>query len=203
MKKVLLSIAIVLVVVGATYAVTRAFFTDTETSTGSQFTVGTLDLEVGGANGSNVEPFVVTGIGQSGNNSGSKTWTVNNTGTLPGRLYLRLEDTINYENGCNEPEALADVTCANPGAQEGEVGDKIIANVYLGGSLVSSHALTSTTQADFNNEWRLLAPVIIEAGENVDIKIDWSFDQDDYGNEVQSDSLEFDVGFDLEQLAQS
>ena len=62
-KRIALSVLVLIAVVGGTFAATRAFFTDTETSTGSTFTVGTLDLQVGGADGTNVEPFVIENIG--------------------------------------------------------------------------------------------------------------------------------------------
>lgn len=199
-KKILLSMILISAVIGGTFLVTRAFFTDTETSAGNQFTVGTLDLDVGGANGTNVEPFVVTNIGQEGDIAGSKTWTVNNTGSLPGRLYFRLEDVVNQELGCNEPEAIVDTTCANPGPQEGELGNKIVANVYLDNNLVHSGNLTATSQADYTSAWTALPSVVIPAGGNVQVKMDWSADQADYGNEIQGDSLSFNVGFDLQQI---
>jgi len=199
-KKILLSMVIIFALVGGTFMVTRAFFTDTETSAGNQFTVGTLDLEVGGANGTNVEPFVVSNIGQEGDIAGSKTWTVNNTGSLPGRLYFRLEDVINQEFGCNEPEAIVDTSCGNPGPQEGELGNKIVANIYLDNSVVHSGNLTSTSQADYTSAWTALPSVVIPAGGSVEVKMDWAANQADYGNEIQSDSLSFNVGFDLQQI---
>ena len=81
-KRILLSVLVISVVIGATYAVTRAFFTDTESSTGSTFTMGTLDMDVGGANGTNVEPFIIENIGESGNIAGTHIWTVNNQGSF-------------------------------------------------------------------------------------------------------------------------
>ena len=75
-KKILLSVLIIAAISGATFAATRAFFTDRETTTGNQFTVGTLDLSVDGNNGTSAEPFVIEGIGESGDISGGKTWTI-------------------------------------------------------------------------------------------------------------------------------
>lgn len=46
MKKILLSLAIILVVGGVAWGATRSFYNDTETSTGNIFTAGSIDLKV-------------------------------------------------------------------------------------------------------------------------------------------------------------
>lgn len=46
MKKILLSLAIILVAGGITWGATRSFYNDTETSTGNIFTAGSIDLKV-------------------------------------------------------------------------------------------------------------------------------------------------------------
>ncbi|MFC1625786.1 hypothetical protein ACFL1Q_02010 [Patescibacteria group bacterium] len=199
-RRIMLAILVLIAVVGSTYAVTRAFFTNTETSTGNVFTVGTLDLEVGGANGTNVEPFVVENIGATGNISGTKVWTVNNTGTLPGRIYFKIDNVLNYENGCNEPEAIVDATCLDPGPGQGEMGDVVTMYAYLDGVEKASSTLATANQAVIGNTWTALPAMIIPAGGSVQIMLDWATNQDDYGNEIQSDSITFDVGFDLVQI---
>jgi len=199
-KYVILSLLILVVVVGATYAATRAFFTDTETSTGSSFTVGTLDLEVGEANGSNVETFVIDNIGDTGNIAGSKTWTVKNTGSLPGRLYFKLDNVVNYENGCNEPEAIVDATCNDPGSGEGELGGVITIHARLDGVEKASSTLATAEGDLIGTTWTGLEAMTIPAESSVEIKLDWATAQGAYGNEIQSDSITFDVGFDLVQI---
>lgn len=204
MRPRLLLSVLLIAIVGAVAGglVTRAFFTDTETSTGSEFEVGTLDLDVGGANGSNVLPFQITNIGATGDISGEQTWTVNNSGSLPGRLYFKLLNVQNHENACNEPEAIIDATCDNPGTGQGELGGVITANVYLDDVLQVSSDLTTANEAVIGNSWNALSPIIIPAGGSVDVKIAWDTDEDDYGNEVQSDSVTFDIQFDLEQITE-
>jgi len=199
-RRVALGILVLVAVVGATYAATRAFFTDTETSTGSTFTVGTLDLDVGGANGSNVEPFVIENIGETGDIDGTKVWTVNNTGSLPGRIYFKLDNIINYENGCNEPEAIVDATCADPGLGEGEMGSVVTVHAYLDGVEKASSTLATADQDVIGDAWTALPSMVIPAGGSVQIMLDWATSQADYGNEIQSDSIAFDVGFDLVQI---
>lgn len=200
LPRFLLGIVIIGAVSGITVVATRAFFTDTEQSTGSQFTVGTLDLDVGGANGTNVEPFVIENIGQEGNIAGEKVWVVNNTGSLPGRLYFSLDNVVNNENGCNEPEAIVDTTCDNPGAEQGELGNVVVAKVFLDNVEKASANLTSATSSQIGDTWASSDAMIIPAGGSVEVKMTWATDQDAYGNEIQSDSLSFDTIFDLVQI---
>lgn len=199
-KKIFLSILFMSVVGGVGVAATRAFFSNRETSTGSTFTVGTLDLKVGDADGTNVEPFIISGIGSSSDISGEKTWTVKNIGSLPGRLYINLKNVVNYENGCNEPEAKVDNTCGNPGAGEGELGDVVVAKIYLDDVEKVSSNLNEANIAKIGTDWSALEPVVLEGGTQKTIKIDWKTPRSGYGNEIQSDSLTFDVDFDLVQI---
>ncbi len=199
-KKIFISLLIITAVGGLGFAATRAFFTDRETSTGSTFTVGTMDLAVGDANGSNVDPFVIEGIGASGDISGSKTWTVRNTGSLPGRVYFKLDNVVNYDNGCNEPEALVDTTCGTPGAGQGELGNVITAKVAWDGVEKVNSTLATANQGKIGTDWSALTPIILQGGESKTLKMEWATGQNDYGNEIQSDSLTFDSVFDLEQL---
>jgi spore coat-associated protein N len=201
-RKVLLSLAIIAAVSSITFAVTRAFFRDTETSTGNIFTVGTLDLAVDDSNGTNFEPFVIEGIGASGNIEGGKTWTVKNVGSLPGKLFFSVANISNLENGCNEPEAEIDTTCGTPGAGEGDLGNIVAARISID-SVEKFSANLLESQADtFGTQWNALAPVIIEPGSQTEVTMDWQAPRDSYGNEIQGDSLTFDVAFDLEQLTQ-
>jgi predicted ribosomally synthesized peptide with SipW-like signal peptide len=199
-KKILLSVLIVAAVSGITYTVTQAFFTDRETTTGSTFTVGTLDLSVGGENGT--DAFVIEGIGASGDISGGKTWTITNEGTLPGRLFFRLANVVNYDNGCNEPEAIFDNTCGNTGPGEGELGDVITARILVDNILQTSSTLATANQDTIGADWRngTVAPIVIEGGASKTFSIEWATGQDEYDNRIQSDSLGFDVIFDLEQI---
>ena len=202
-KQAALSLLIICVVCVTTFQATKAYFSDSAKSLGSNFTVGTLDLEVGGVNGANVEPFIIDNIGANANTTnGTKTWTVTNKGTLPGRLYFKIENIVNKENGCNSPESVVDTTCGNPGNNEGELGKIITANTYLGEQLVTSTNLSSTSQALISTAWNDHSPIIIQSGQSTQVKLEWNMAADGYGNEIQSDSLGFDVGFDLVQAAQ-
>ena len=131
-KKVLLTIVAIggLVTIGGV-AVTSALFTDTETSGSNTFTAGTLNMTVGGADGSAFESFSLDNLGENGQVTGGKTWTIVNNGTIDGELTFKMNELVNNDNGCNEPEAIVDNTCANPGPGEGELGANMTATVLL------------------------------------------------------------------------
>jgi len=174
-----------------------AFFTARRTVSSSKFTMGTLDLDVA-SNGQKLEPFVIDNIGENGNISGTKTWTVKNTGTLPGRLLIRLQNVVNEENGCNDQEKLAEPNCEAD--NEGEMGAVIPIKVALDGVEKVQSTLATADQAKIGNDWNALPPVIIDPGQQKTITISWNVNEDQYGNEIQSDSVEFDVDFRLIQL---
>jgi len=211
-RKILLSAFIISLVGGGGYAASQALFTDTETGTDSSFTVGTLDMDIDGNNGDPTafDNFAVTNIGADGTVSGGKTWTINNTGSLPGNLTFALASLANAENGCNEPEALSDVTCANPGPTEGELGEAMTVTVLLDddgatgpnpATTVVTSDLATANQGVYAADWNTNAGTVeIPAGGSVDVTMNWETDPSSYGNEIQSDSLGFDVSFVLEQV---
>jgi len=202
MKKtsILFSLMVIVVVIGGTFFATRAYFRATGTATNSKIEAGTLDMEVDGAQGTAIEPFVVTNIGQEGDVTGSKTWTVNNTGSLPGRLYFRIQDVVNSDNGCtSQPESLVDTTCDDPGAGQGELGGVLTFKVYLDDVLVTTTDLATANQNAVKTAWNALPEVMIPAGASKTVKVEYLAGEDDYGNEVQSDSVSFNSRFDLVQ----
>lgn len=120
MKKILLSLAMIAMVSSVAVGATRAYFSDTETSTGNTFTAGTLDLDVDGNNGKNTVKFTVANMKPGNQPNG--TYRLNNVGSITGYLDIESISVTNNENGCVEPETEAgDGTCNNPGAGEGEL----------------------------------------------------------------------------------
>lgn len=187
------------------FALTQSLFRDTETSENSTFVVGTLDLSVDGKNGSQAENITVTNLGSAGAQSGGKTWVIKNVGTLPGKLLLSLDNLVNYENGCNDPEQAVDQSCDNPGANQGELGGVIRANVsYKQQGIttpVISSSLSTPNATQFAQQWGQLAGnVIIPPGGTIDVSFAWSIAEGSYENEIQSDSTTFDILFDLKQV---
>jgi len=202
-KKILLVLALVAVFGFIGWQVTSALFTDTETTDNSTFTAGTLDMNVDGNNGVQFDNIVVSNIGVDGTVSGGKTWTINNSGSVPGELSFKVLNVNNYDNGCNEPEAKVDTTCGTPGLGEGELGNAISTTVKVGNTQVVSSTLATANQAQYATQWDASDTVVIPAGGSVTVTMDWATDPTAYGNEIQSDSLDFDIQFDLTQVLPS
>ena len=206
-KKVLMGLG-ALIVVGAGTAASFALFSDVETSGSNTFTAGTLDMSVGGANGTAFESFSIENIGADGVVSGGKTWTITNSGSVPGNLTFQMNELVNNDNGCNEPEAIVDTTCDNPGPGQGELGAATTTTIFLdtgaGDVQVVSSNLATASQALYASQWVTNAgTVTIPAGGSVDVTMNWATDPNTYGNEIQSDGLTFQLQFDLVQVLPS
>lgn len=120
MKRILFSLMTLVLVVGMVGAGALAYFSDVETSSGNSFTAGTLDLvvttsgvcsDVGkvtvNENGDGINDNVVFANLAPGD-SGSITWTLTNTGSLPGKILIN-QTLTNDSDGINtEPELLVD-----------------------------------------------------------------------------------------------
>ncbi|NCN06642.1 MAG: hypothetical protein GW946_02250 [Candidatus Pacebacteria bacterium] len=196
-------ISFTLAIVG--YTLTQSLFRDTETSSTSQFVVGTLDMDVLAPNGSAAESISVTNFGTADSLSGSKTWKITNVGSLPGELSMSILNLVNNENDCNEPESLVDTTCADPGADLGELGAVITASVFLDDGAhpdpVVVSNLATASQDNFALQWATNAgKVLLPAGDSIEVQLVWSSDANAFENEIQSDSVIFDVVFDLAQV---
>jgi len=196
-KNVLYSVILIAIVaIGASIG-TYSYFTANRTTNANKFVAGTLDLDVS-ANGSVLEPFVVENIGNSPTISGSKTWTVKNTGSLPGRLLIGLQNLSNLENGCNDQEKLADPTCEDLN-KEGNLGSAINLKISLDGQEVAGSTLSGQNGAVIGTAWDGLTPVILQPGEERQVAAYWETDGSSYGNEIQGDSVNFDLNFRLVQ----
>ena len=196
-KKVWLSFALIMIVGGGALVATYAYFTAQRTTSANRFTTGTLDLDVE-ANGNKVEPFVIENIGEEGDISGTKTWTVKNTGTLPGRFLLRLQNVANAENGCNDQEKAVEPSCDQPG-DLGDLGGVINLKVALDGVDQVQSTLTEANTSVIGTAWAQLPTIILQPNETRTVTAYWAVGENDYGNEIQSDSVQFDMNFRLIQ----
>lgn len=134
MNRRIIASLLVIGVVGATAAgTTFALFSDTETSSGNTFAAGEIDLRVDwneSYNGEFVEEqeltdnpgaiFNLTDVKPG--DEGEATVSLH-VGSNPAYVTLNSTQTANLENGCTEPEAEVDQTCADPGQGEGELGN--------------------------------------------------------------------------------
>jgi len=196
--KILLSLILIGVVSSIGLMSTRALFSDSQTKSGSAFTIGTLELDVVGTNGSDEASISITNIGATGDLSGERSWTVNNKGSIPGKLYLKIANLKNLENGCNEPEAKVDTTCTDEFS--GELGKVLNVKFYVDDLEKLTSTLASGKDIEIKSAWENLSAISIMPGKSINVKMAWEADPEKYGNEIQSDSVSFDIVFDLVQL---
>jgi len=214
MKKIMpLAASIIVILVAGLFAGagTMALFSDTENIGVHDINAGTLDLKLDG--GDVVVPVTINNIAPGW--SKEFTWKLQNTGTLPGKLSVEITTVTNKENGQNEPEAADDSTS---GDLEGELGAYLLVNkqhfsLY---PFTWNHVGRLTTQDDFQahggkplNECggrtyysigHMSQPDlgILDPGESQTYYLSLTLPSN-VGNIIQSDSVEFDIIFHLDQ----
>jgi len=145
MKKILLSLATIGGVAALTFAVTGAFFSDTETSTGNQFVAGDIDLQIDNqsyvtdANGVLVASpgtswslkDLVPGVDHFFNFSdlkpgdlGEDTISIH-VGSNSAWMCAAAQITADEDVDCTDPELADDGNCAVPGAGLGELDSSL------------------------------------------------------------------------------
>lgn len=194
-RKKLFSVLITVLALGGAIAGTLAFFTARRTVSTNRFQQGTLDLSVDGNAG--VDPFVIENLGETANIEGTKTWTIVNTGTLPGRLLVRIKNLKNNENACNDQEIEVEANCESDAV--GELGKVMNLRLSLDGTEVVSSYLADADESTIGTAWKALPVITLQPNDTVTVKADWNVSEDAYGNEIQSDDLTFDMDFRLIQ----
>ena len=202
MKKILSSLIIILVLSALTISATRAYFSDTETSTGNRITAGTLDLNLEGGN-TNVVKFDSVAIMPDETKSG--TWTIHNAGSIDGYLDLHNITKDSDENGCIDSEqAAGDNSCGNPGTGEGELLDLLSAKIFVDTNHNNIYDDEETiiyngSFNDLDNNYDMNLPLAAGETKYITMNIAWPHsDNDDRG---QGDTLNFGMTFELGQTA--
>lgn len=200
-KKVLFSISLIAIVAVGAAAGTFAFFTATRTIQEAGFITGTLDLDVRSGEVP-LESFLLENLGGDYTMSGSKEWVVRNTGTIPGRLFVRLENIQNINNGCNDPKMIARGSETIEACEEelGMLGQYITLVLELDGEEMARSTLATADIDSIRDQWQALIPVIFQSEEERVLRASWSADPTEYGNEIQSDEVRFDIRFNFTQL---
>ena len=194
MKKFLFSLMAILLAIGVVGAGAMAIFSDVEKVEVGDISAGTLDLTVGGENPC-TEHITISNIAP-GYSELVQLWLAN-TGSLDGELSVEISTITNNDNGLTEPESVVDSTA---GDGEGELGEYLKAKAawYDDPSTTTAFAnqilndiggRTFTTSGNF---------ALLEAGETQSLKMVLELPEGT-GNIVQSDSVEFDIIFHLDQ----
>ena len=103
MKKILLSLMTIGIVSAGVFGATKAFFTDTETSTGNTFSAGTIDIAVDGTN-----PWTRSTPYQFADMKPSQVeyanFVIKNVGSNPANVWKKINITREEDRTITEPE---------------------------------------------------------------------------------------------------
>ncbi|WP_134668768.1 TasA family protein [Halorussus marinus] len=201
-RKVLGGVLTVGAASAATGAGTMALFSDTESSNNNSVSAGTLNLTNDGSSDWNL--LQVSGAAPG--DAGSGTQKLKNTGSITGDLKMKVTRFESNENGVNEAEASDDPngTVDSPGS-DGELDENLKVYVRYKGPNGSTTDLygSGTSQSNMVKASKISqghSKTLGQLAENdvgtleVDYKIPSGVD-----NKIQSDSVEADVKFTLEQ----
>ena len=205
MKKIIgLSIA-ALLIIGIVGVGTFAYFSDTATSTGNTWTAGTLVLSESTTGSAAKNSYVVTpGGGINGSvqfgltdpvkpgSSGIITWTLNNTGNVPGTLTLVAINTFNENPPENAPEHAADPTDSIGLGQDLMVWVTRNGTDILGstGTYVAMSGLQTALNLEISKTKTIGTPMVYVLHWQVPTSA---------GNEIQGDTAQLDITFTLNQ----
>ena len=192
----LISILMILGMLSVAGLGTFAYFNDVETVGTNTITAGTLDLTINGENPSTVQINVENVY---------PGWfsicdyTITNIGSLEGELTVTVSAITNMENGLTEPEVEAGDTTEDTG----ELGDylKLYVGIWEGTRLLSSKEVELYKWGK-NPTWipyDYHDPMSMLGGSSYTVKIKASIPSD-VGNVIQSDSVDFDIEFRLDQV---
>ncbi|KKR68564.1 MAG: hypothetical protein UU09_C0006G0011 [Microgenomates group bacterium GW2011_GWA2_40_6] len=195
MKRIILSLALIAVAGTGIIGATRAYFSDTETSTGNSFAAGTLDLNLDGVN-TNVVKFSLTNLVPG--DLGTGTWILYNAGSINGYVDIHSIARTDNDNLCNEPEGLVDTTC---GAGEGELSANMNVDLFIDVDHDGVFDAEDTTIYT-----GLLSGIAVNYDQNIAlnalatkyISLNWGIPSG-AGNNIQSDSVSVDMTFELGQ----
>lgn len=211
MKKIIASLAMIVLVGTLVVGATRAIFSDTETSFDNTFVAGTLDLKVDGEDDGATVAHIELSDMKPGDTQ-TYSWTLSNSGSLTGKPWIEIVNLVDSENSCNEPElTVPDSTC---GDLEGELSDYLFLQINAPGITGYWHpnkpeCISPSLKNCPLGTWEALGPVIGNTGEIWEqiapfssvkpMVLEFSIPES-VGNIIQSDSVEFDIVFHLDQI---
>jgi spore coat-associated protein N len=204
MRKIIILSVAVLVIIGLVSAGTYAYFSDTESSTNNVLMAGTLDLNIDGGNVA-VTTFTASGVAPGDSGSGSSTLA--NAGTIAGELDVATSAVTNtpglggteYEGGSGELGASAQIAMYIDVDQSGswnanDIGLQSDGTTYSFPTALNYDAINNYA----SQTWNAVEMMATSAAD--DIVVNWQVPAG-AGNDIQGDSVSFDISFILEQSA--
>ena len=207
MKKIMpLFGSIVLILIAGMFATlgTSAMFSDTETVGVHDMQAGTLNLKVSDKNPSKYEMedpctvhITLSNVKPMGAFARLKKLYIRNAGTLPGVLSIEFTIIVNKENNCLEPEW--NDAGDDSSSSEGELGDYLKVRFEFGGNKFGFGGEDWPVLNDLSGQTITPPDNVLDPGEIKEFQI-WYWLPANTGNIVQSDSVEFDIIFHLDQV---
>jgi predicted ribosomally synthesized peptide with SipW-like signal peptide len=217
MKKILVSLMVIVVVLALIGGGIYAVFSDVETSAGNTFTTGTLNLQVGSADPC-TERITISGLKPT-DTGNAASWLTTNIGSINGTLDITLSAITNDENTRSEVETAAGDTTDSVGELGGLLkvafwmdinkdgtwssGDYYLKSDGTKVSWASGSTLPSAAYDILNNydskSWANVQTVngTADAG---NFRVEYNFPNGgSVDNQAQSDSCVFDIIFVLNQ----
>lgn len=155
---------------------TFALFSDEESSEDNTVQAGTLNLEQAGTSGSAIQSLAFEDLKPAGEGD-SKTWTLNNQGSIGGYLSFALTNSVNGEGTSNDAES-------NDGGK-GELGEWLDVTISIGESEVAS--------GKFNELWDGIYDESVDIGTgSAELTVEASVPRE-AGNEIQGDVATGDI----------
>ena len=201
MKMKLIAILMIAVISGAlvTGGSIYAYFSDVESVDGNAYTSGTMNLVLGGtgATAAAVGP-VYPGWGTSQYPSSvgnTATITVSNTGNINGVLYLNITDVTGSENGITDPEDKYNLVPGDGGDSTPNAGE-LQQYLYVSVRVGSTQVMAPTVISSVGSTGIALGNLAVGASQTVTMTY---YVPSTVGNVIQSDSVTFNLVFNLEQ----
>lgn len=199
MKRILLSLAMIALVSSTAVGATKAYFSDSETSSGNTLAAGTISLTVNQAQGSSVPVLVNASNLVPGAYTGVGVVNLKNIGSLPGKLSAKISNIHNLENGVTAPEITAG---ESPDNTVGDLGPKLSFIVKQNYN-PWDHFLYMTGLADGATLTTLhmsAGDLVLAPGEErqFQLNVQWPVTATD--DMAQGDSVNFDLTFRLDQV---
>jgi predicted ribosomally synthesized peptide with SipW-like signal peptide len=187
MKKILISLSVILAAAAIIAGGTYAYFSDTETSIGNTFSAGTLNLTIDGLN-SPLPHFTLNNVKPG--DSGNYEVKFKNEGTIAGAHFFIKVLNLTDSEGLNPESETGDKSESGPGELSSNVQITVTDGTtsYFSGTLKALSLLSNGVEiagglaADSEKEITLSASIPGEAG-----------------NDIQGDTLSFDISAELTQ----
>jgi len=211
MKKILLSLLTIALVSTVAFGATKAYFSDSETSTGNSFTAGTLDLTADGKEGTAVMHITRSNLYPSKpwSLSWGGEWILRNVGTVPGVFSVTVQNIQNGTTSCNGPKvaalAAASLPACVPSSSTGGRLGSLMYGRWMENPELSAPSIGWTGSAvfnPFNTMGGTIAGLPLNSGQAVSAYLDleWDTHAGTLDNTAQGDTLSFDVVFNLDQV---